>query len=73
MMTRITSYFKDGTFTTCEHLYARDQAKSIEWFLKDYPEHKKCIIVAEDFDETNPKNKDHFEACKRCGCVHYWD
>lgn len=69
-MTRITSYYPDGRFTGCEHIYAREQVKALEWFRKEYPAHKDCILVAEDYDpEQNPE---HFRACQRCGCVHYW-
>lgn len=71
--TRVRSYREhDGSFTGCEHIYARDQVKALEWFRREYPEHDKCILVAEDYDPEDPKNKEHFEACKRCGCVHYW-
>lgn len=68
--TRIRSYYDNGQFTGCEHIYARDQQKAIEWFRKDYPAHKMCLLVAEAYDpEDDPA---HFEACKACGCVHYY-
>lgn len=68
--TRIKSYYPNGEFTGCEHIYARDQVKALEWFRKDYPAHKDCILVAENYDpEEDPG---HFKACKDCGCVHYW-
>ena len=68
--TRIRSYYSDGRFTGCEHIYARDEQKVIDWFRKEYPEHRDCTVVAEEYDpEVNP---DHFKACKRCSCVHYW-
>ena len=69
-MTRITTYTQDGKFTGCEHIYARNQYKAIEWFKHEYPEHSNCIIVAEDYDPD--KNPSHFKACSDCGCVHYW-
>ena len=70
---RIRSYYDDGTFTSCEHLYvARDQHEALDRFLREYPEHKKCIVSAEDYDSDDPKNAEHFKACLDCGCVHYW-
>lgn len=69
-MTRITS-FHNGKLVA-EHIYDRDQVKAIEWFRKDYPEHKDCIVVAENYDETDPKNGEHFRVCSSCECVHYW-
>ena len=73
-MVRVTSYYQDGRFTTCEHIYAAQfQQDAIDRFKKEYPEHaKECIIVAEYYDSEDPKNAEHFEVCKRCGCVHYW-
>lgn len=68
--TRIKSYLPDGTFTGCEHIYARDQVKALEWFRKDYPAHKDCIVVAENYDHE--EDPGHFKACEDCGCVHYW-
>lgn len=68
--TRIKSYLKSGEFTGCEHIYARDKEKAIEWFRRDYPAHKDCIIIAEAYDPAD--SPEHFEVCKACGCVHYW-
>lgn len=68
---RLRSYYQDGRFTTCEHLYhGSDQVKALDWFRKEYPEHRDCIVVAESYDSDDPKNKEHFSACLRCGCVH---
>lgn len=69
-MTRITSFYEGRL--VAEHIYARDQVKALEWFRRDYPEHNKCIVVAEDYDENDPKNAEHFRVCSDCGCVHYW-
>ena len=70
---RIRSYYQDGTFTTCEHLYVGDnQVKALEIFRKEYPAHDDCILVAEHYNSEDPTNLKHFEACSRCGCVHYW-
>lgn len=67
--TRIKSY-KDGKFTGCEHIYARDKAKALEMFREEYTAHKDCIIVAESYDPS--ENPEHFRICLACGCVHYW-
>ena len=68
---RLTSYYQDGRFTSCEHLFlGNDQVKALEWFRKEYPAHRDCIVVAEHYDSEDPKNAEHFAACKRCGCVH---
>ena len=69
--TRIRSYFPDGKFTGCEHLYSGDShTDAIIRFRKAYPEHKDCIVIAETYDSENEKHKEHFAACVRCGCVH---
>lgn len=66
---RITSH-KDGRLLA-EHLYFTDsQVKAIERFRKEYPEHHDCIVVAENYESDDPKHKEHFNACLRCGCVH---
>ena len=70
MMTRITSYYNGRL--VADHIYARDQVKAIEWFRREYPEHKECIVVAENFDETDPKNAEFLRVASNCGCVHYW-
>jgi hypothetical protein len=68
---RLRSYFPTGEFTGCEHLFlGNDHVKALDWFRKEYPEHKDCVIVAETYDSEDPKNKEHFSACKICGCVH---
>jgi len=70
---RIRSYYPDGTFTSCEHLYNEsNQQKALERFRKDYPEHDECIIVAEDYDSDAEENKEHFRICKECVCVHFF-
>ncbi len=70
---RIRSYLPDGTFTSCEHLYrGYTQASALARFRQEYPEHNKCILVAEDYDCEDPKNAEHFKACKACGCVHFF-
>lgn len=68
---RMRSYSPDGKFTACEHLYpGSDHVAALEWFRGTYPEHDKCIIVAESYESDDPKNAEHFEVCKCCGCVH---
>ena len=68
---RITSYDATTGKLYAEHLYCTDsQVYAIERFRREYPEHKDCIVVAEDYDET--KNPSHYEACVNCGCVHFW-
>ena len=81
---RIRTYFTGGKFTGCEHLYlGNSQTKAIERFRREYPEHNErfrreypehndCIVVAEAYNSEDQKNKEHFEACSRCGCVHCW-
>lgn len=73
MMTlyRIRSYYPNGRFTSCEHIYlARDSSSALSRFLREYPAHKACIQTAEEYDPE--KDPEHFAACLRCGCVHYW-
>ena len=68
---RVRSYLQTGEFTGCEHLYLGNrQDIALDRFSRDYPEHKDCIIVAEYYDSEDEKNKEHFNACMRCGCVH---
>ena len=68
--TRIKSYY-NGEFTSCEHLYlGNNQVEALEKFRKEYPEHDKCILIAEKYDSEEERNKEHFKACMRCGCVH---
>lgn len=70
---RIRSYFPDGKFTGCEHLYTGyTQGSALSRFRKEYPEHNQCIIVAEDYDCEDPKNSEHFKACKMADCVHFF-
>lgn len=67
---RIRSYY-NGKFTGCEHLYmGTNQVTALERFRKEYPEHNKCILIAEAYDSELPENKAHFAACVRCGCTH---
>lgn len=64
---RITSHL-DGKLLA-EHLYFTDsQVKAIDRFRKEYPEHKDCIVVAENYESD--ENKEHFRVCINCGCVH---
>ena len=70
---RVRSYYPDGTFTSCEHIYIEsDQQKALERFRKEYPEHEKCILVAEYYDSEAEENKEHFRICRECGCVHFF-
>ena len=68
---RVRSYnAENGKWTGCEQLYlGTDQVKALERFAREYQEHSKCICIAEYYDSEEPKNKEHFESCKRCGCV----
>lgn len=67
---RIKSYL-NGQFTGCDHLYlGNDHVKALVRFRKEYPEHKNCILVAETYDSEADKNKEHFNVCLSCGCVH---
>ena len=67
---RIKSYYPDGKFTGCEHLYWGDnQVKALERFRKDYPAHDKCILVAETIEGDDPKNEEFIKVCNRCGCI----
>lgn len=68
---RIRSYYPDGRFTFCEHLYSgADHVSAILRFRSEYPAHHNCILVAETIDADDPKNKEYFSVCLRCGCVH---
>lgn len=68
MYVRIKSYL-DGMFTTCEQLYSEcNQSEAIQRFRDEYPEHKDCTVIAEDYNSE--ENPEHFEICKACGCVH---
>ena len=69
-MTRITSYLNERL--VAEHIYLGDQVRAIRRFRKEYPEHEMCVVVAEDYDPDDTKNKSHYEACVRAGCVHVW-
>ena len=62
--------YDDGKYVG-EHLYKGDsQVRAIERFRTDMPELDRCILVAENYDSTDPESKEHFEVCKQCGCVH---
>ena len=66
---RIKSYLPTVEFTSCEHIYLTDShTDAITKFRAEYPEHKDCIVVAEDCDTE--ENAEHFAVCARCGCVH---
>ena len=58
---RITTY-KNGNLWN-DKLYLEDrQDKAIERFKKANPEYSKYIIVAEDFDVSDPANTELFKA-----------
>lgn len=68
---RIKSYYKDGTFTHCEHAYFGDSHTSaIERFRKEYPEHNDCILEASTIDDTDKRFAEWFRVARECGCVH---
>lgn len=68
--TRIKSYH-NGEFTTCEHLYlGENTVEALEKFRAEYPEHYKCVLIAERYDSEAEKNREHFKACLNCGCIH---
>ena len=71
MYVRIKSY-QEGSFTGCEQLYSNccTLDEGIQKFRSEYPEHESCIVIAEHYDSTEDCNKEHFEMCKTCGCVH---
>ena len=67
---RIKSYL-NGKFTGCEHLYlGNNHVNALDKFRKEYPEHDSCILIAESYDSEDERNKEHFQACLNCGCVH---
>lgn len=72
MYVRIKSYDEDGSFTSCEQLYSNCSTlnEGIQRFRAEYPEHESCLVVAEYYDSEEECNKEHFEVCKACGCVH---
>ena len=72
MYVRIKSYYEDGHFTGCEHLYSNCATldEGIQKFRAEYPEHDRCLVTAEHYDSTEERYKEHFEICKACGCVH---
>jgi hypothetical protein len=70
MYVRIRSYY-NGTFTSCEHLYfGNNQSEALNKFREKYPEHEKCVLIAEAYDSNDERNREHFKACLNCGCVH---
>ena len=67
---RIKSYL-NNQFTGCEHLYlGNSHVEALNKFRKEYPEHGECILIAETIDSEEPKYKEYFQTCLRCGCVH---
>ena len=69
---RVRSYYQDGVWTGADHIYiAMLSSDAIEAFRKGYPEHRNCIITAEEFDRE--KNEDLFRVFREAGCVHFWD
>lgn len=66
---RIKSYYPDGRFTGCEHIYtAGNSSEALARFRGAYPEHDSCIVTAQEYDPA--ESPEHFAACLRCGCVH---
>lgn len=72
MYVRIRSYHNNSL--CAEHLYVKSGTTqdAIDRFLRDMPEQKVCILVAEDYDSEDPKNAEHFRICGECGCVHFF-
>lgn len=72
MYVRIRSYHNGKL--AAEHLYVktRTQQDAIDRFLRDMPEQRSCIIVAEDYDSEDPANAEHFRICRECGCAHFF-
>lgn len=73
MYVRIRSY-KDGKLCA-EHLYIKSGTRqtAVERFKRDMPEQSNCeLIIADDYDSEDPKNAEHFKACRDCGCVHFF-
>ncbi len=60
ILMRVKSYLPSGEFTTCEQLYAvESRQKALERFRREYPEHKECVLVAEEYDTDDPKNAEY--------------
>lgn len=71
MYIRVRTFFHDGKSTGCDHIYlTTSQAKALERFRNEYPEHNGFTAMAERFYPE--KNPSLFEAFKRCECVHFW-
>ena len=67
---RVRSYFVGGKWTGADHLYlCENSLKAIDAFRKEYPEHDRCIVTAEEFDKEN--NRDLYKVFVDCGCVHF--
>lgn len=68
---RIRSYLPNGTFTTCEHAYiGSDQSKALGRFRDEFPEHAKCILMAETIDDEDAEWLEWFKVARAFGCVH---
>ena len=68
---RIRSYYLDGTFTGCEHLYMTDSFRvASERFLREYPEHKNCSLEISFVHDDIPEEKEYIDVCRRCGVIH---
>lgn len=46
--TRVKAYY-NGVLV-CEEVYSKSKNDAIDAFLRLYPEHKKSIVIAEDYD-----------------------
>lgn len=68
---RVRSYYQDGEWTGADHIYICSlPTEAIEAFRKEYPEHDRCIITAEEFDRE--RNEAVYQAFRESGCVHFW-
>lgn len=67
---RIKSYYKNGTFTGCEHLYTCDDyRKAEERFYREYPTHRNCWLEVSFIKDDDPEWAEYIKVCYRCGVV----
>lgn len=67
--TRVRSYEKGKM--VAEWLYRTDnQVVALEKARRDYPEHERCILVAEYVDSSDEHWKEYVDVCRRCGVIY---
>lgn len=68
---RVRSYLDNKLIA--DHAYGGDnQSNALSRFRKEYPEHDKCILIAETIDDTDPKYSEWFRVARNCDCVHFF-